>query len=74
MLADQHNWTPAQVDAMDPDFITELMAQKAARADYSVMHADDDPKKAEAKRKLWVVKRKVELMNRREKARGNGKP
>jgi uncharacterized small protein (DUF1192 family) len=32
MLAERYHWTPQQVDALDPDFVTELSARINAGA------------------------------------------
>jgi hypothetical protein len=47
LLADTYQWTPQQVDGLDPDFLTELLAKITARAD----HADMQRKRDEAKQK-----------------------
>lgn len=66
-LADAHGWTPEQIDVMDPDFITELLIQKTARADYQLFESEIDPKQAESKRKQMIVRRKAEIVKQREK-------
>jgi hypothetical protein len=48
-MASRHNWTPEQVNSMDPDFIEELNRFYKAKA----RKDDEDAKRAErrAKRK-----------------------
>lgn len=52
---------------MDPDFLSELLIQKEARADHDLIESEDDPKKREAKFKSYRTRRKVAIMKRREK-------
>jgi hypothetical protein len=40
MLADSYHWTPQEVDAMDPDFIDELLAFRSAQVILSKKNAD----------------------------------
>jgi hypothetical protein len=51
MLADAHGWTPAQVDAMDPDFIFELSCFKTAQAQYAERERERAQREAERKRR-----------------------
>jgi hypothetical protein len=51
MLADAHGWTPAQVDAMDPDFIFELSCFKTAQAQYAEKERERAERDAARKRR-----------------------
>jgi hypothetical protein len=51
MLADAHGWTPAQVDAMDPDFIFELSCFKTAQAQYAERERERAQREADRKRR-----------------------
>jgi len=58
-LAEAHNWTPAQVDALDPDFVDELLLAKQARADHELLSQkskDPETMRAQSKRRLALVK------------------
>jgi hypothetical protein len=39
-LAERYGWTPAQVDAMDPSFIEELLAYWAAQSDVQTLQEE----------------------------------
>lgn len=65
MLAESHNWTPEQVDRMDPGFIDELFAYKQARADHEATLADLTPEQREKRQKAMITKRKIQMMKRR---------
>lgn len=58
-MATLHHWTPAQVDAMDPAFVDELMLAQTAQQDHELLSADskDNPELKKAQ-----VKRRAELM------------
>lgn len=47
MLAERYQWTPEQVDRLDPDYIDYLLARIAAESDYQ----ESERKKAERERK-----------------------
>lgn len=66
-MGHEHNWTPEQIDRMDPQYIAELFAYKTARGDYEAQQADDDPKKQEARRRRYITERKLNIIKRREK-------
>lgn len=59
-LATRHNWTPEQIDRMDPDFVDELMIARTAQQDHELLTADskDNPelKKAQAKRRTELMR------------------
>lgn len=59
-LAMRHHWTPAQVEAMDPAFVNELMLAETAQQDHELFSADskDNPelKKAQAKLRAELMK------------------
>lgn len=58
-LCEAHNWTPTQVDALDPDFVEELMTQKQARTDHELLSQkskDAEVKRAQAKRRTELMK------------------
>lgn len=61
MLAEAHNWTPDQVDAMDPAFIAELLAYKQARAQDAAL----TPEQRETRQKVATAKRTREHMKQR---------
>lgn len=59
-MAESYQWTPAQVDALDPDFVDELMLARTARQDHELLSADSkdnaELKKAQSKRRAELVK------------------
>jgi hypothetical protein len=49
LLADTYQWTPQQVDALDPDFVTELIAKLNAKAQHQ--QTQQKRREEEAKRR-----------------------
>lgn len=59
MLALDHNWTPVQVDALDPEFVDELIAAKTAHSDHQLFSTDAKNDKA---LKRQQDQRRLEIM------------
>lgn len=59
-LATLHHWTPAQIDAMDPEYVDELMLAQTAQQDHELFSADStknpELKKAQTKRRTALMK------------------
>ncbi len=59
-MADLYHWTPEQVNALDPEFVDEVILFQRAKSDHELLSADskDNPqlKKAQARRKAELVK------------------
>lgn len=53
LFAMRFKWTPEEVNALEPEFIDELLAYQAAEA----WHAEQQAKEAERKRKQAQAKR-----------------
>jgi len=54
-----HDWTPEQVDRLDPDFVNELVMAKQARADrqlFSIKDPDKDQKAQQTRRKVELTR------------------
>lgn len=59
-MIEAYHLTPAQVDALDPGFVDELMTARQARADHELLSMDskDNPelRRAQDKRRSALVK------------------
>lgn len=57
-MADRYQWTPGEVDALDPDFLEELMMRLAAEADHEALRRKQRAQQGRAAGQLgpgWAV-------------------
>jgi len=66
VLAERYQWTPAEVQALDPDYLEELMARLAAEADH------EEAERQTRERQERQAARRREQAGRTQRAMGGG--
>jgi len=61
VLAEKYQWTPEQVNRMDPDFIEEVLARTRAEAEIAEARRKEDERKANRRKRGGPIGEPVDL-------------
>lgn len=70
LLAEAHDWTPEEIDRLDPDFIAELLAEKQAKAEHDEAESELTLEQRKAKQRHRSIRRRLKILDRKERPPG----